>query len=76
MARRLTIEGVEVLGVAEIMPYSSGLPRNIAQCLNDYDIPLYLSHTVTQIYGKKRIEAVTIAKVDEKFKPVPGTEKG
>jgi len=76
MARRLTIEGVEVLGVAEIMPYSSGLPRNIAQCLNDYDIPLYLSHTVTQIYGKKRVEAVTIAKVDEKFKPVPGTEKG
>jgi NADPH-dependent 2,4-dienoyl-CoA reductase/sulfur reductase-like enzyme len=75
MARRLTLEGAKVLAVAELMPYSSGLPRNMAQCLHDYDIPLYLSHTVTQIHGNKRVEAVTLAQVDERFKPVPGTEK-
>ena len=75
MARRLTLEGAKVLAVAEIMPYSSGLPRNMAQCLNDFEIPLYLRHTVIEIHGKKRVEAVTIAEVDDKWKPVSGTEK-
>ncbi len=75
MARRLTLEGSKVLAVAEILPYSSGLPRNMAQCLDDYGIPLYLSHTVTEIHGKKRVEAVTLAQVDERFKPIAGTEK-
>lgn len=75
MARRLTLEGAEVLAVAEIMPYSGGLKRNIVQCLNDYDIPLFLSHTVINIEGKRRVEAVTIAKVDESRKPIQGTEK-
>jgi len=75
MARRLTVEGAKVLAVVELMPYSSGLPRNMVQCLHDYDIPLYLSHTVTEIHGKKRVEAVTLAQVDERFKPIPGTEK-
>ncbi len=75
MARRLTLEGAKVLAVAEIMPYSSGLPRNMAQCLYDYEIPLFLSHTVVEIHGKKRVEAVTIAQVDERFKPLKGTEK-
>ena len=75
MARRMTLEGAKVLGVAELMPYSNGLPRNMKQCLEDFDIPLYLSHTVTQILGKDRVEGVTIAKVDENLQPIPGTEK-
>jgi NADPH-dependent 2,4-dienoyl-CoA reductase/sulfur reductase-like enzyme len=75
MARRLTLEGAKVLAVAELMPYSSGLPRNMAQCLHDFDIPLHLSHTVTRIYGNKRVEAVTISQVDERFKPIAGTER-
>lgn len=75
MARRLTLEGAKVLAVAEIMPFSSGLTRNIVQCLEDYDIPLMLQHTVTNIYGKDRVEAVEISEVDEHFKPVPGTEQ-
>lgn len=76
MARRLTLEGAKVLAVAEIMPYSGGLKRNIVQCLDDYSIPLYLSHTVTEIRGKRRVEGVTIAKVDERRHPIPGTEMG
>jgi len=75
MARRLTLEGAKVLAVAELMPYSGGLPRNMAQCLHDYEIPLYLSHTITQIHGNKRVEAITLAQVDERFKPIAGTEK-
>ena len=75
MARRMTFEGATVLGVAELMPYSGGLKRNIVQCLDDFDIPLYLSHTVTKIEGKERVEAVTIAQVDAKRTPIPGTEK-
>jgi len=74
MARRLTLEGAKVLAVVEIMPYSGGLNRNIVQCLHDFDIPLYLSHTVTNIRGNHRLEGVTIAKVDENRKPIPGTE--
>lgn len=74
MARRLVLEGAEVLGVAEIMPHSNGLPRNIQQCLNDFDIPLFLSHTVTRIEGLDRVTGVQIAKVDENFQPIPGTE--
>lgn len=74
MARRMTLEGAKVLGVAEIMPYSNGLTRNIVQCLDDFDIPLYLSHTVTDIKGKDVLEAITLQKVDESFKPIPGTE--
>jgi len=73
MARRMVLEGANVLGVAEILPYSGGLNRNIVQCLNDYDIPLYLSHTVTKIIGGNRIEKITIQKV-ENFIPIPGTE--
>ncbi|MBQ8040924.1 MAG: FAD-dependent oxidoreductase, partial [Lachnospiraceae bacterium] len=75
MARRMTLEGARVLGVAELMPYSNGLPRNMKQCLDDFDIPLYLSHTITKIHGKDRVEGVTIAKVDEKLVPIPGTEQ-
>lgn len=75
MARRLTLEGAKVQAVFEIQPYPSGLPRNIQQCLNDYDIPLYLSHTVVGIHGDNRLNGVTVAKVDEKFAPIPGTEK-
>ena len=75
MARRLTLEGAEVLAVAELMPYSGGLKRNIVQCLDDFDIPLYLKHTVTKIEGKDRVEAVTIAEVDSTYKPIPGTER-
>jgi NADH dehydrogenase FAD-containing subunit len=75
MARRLTLEGAKVLAVAEIMPFSSGLTRNIVQCLDDYDIPLMLQHTVTNIYGKDRVEAVEISEVDDHFDPVPGSEK-
>lgn len=75
MARRLTLEGSKVLGVAEICAWSNGLNRNIVQCLEDYDIPLYLSHTVTKIVGKKRLEKIIISKVDDKNVPIPGTEK-
>jgi NADPH-dependent 2,4-dienoyl-CoA reductase/sulfur reductase-like enzyme len=75
MARRMTLEGAEVLGVAELMPYSNGLTRNIAQCLDDFDIPLYLSHTITDIVGKDRLEKIVISEVDQAFNPVPGTEK-
>lgn len=74
MARRMTLEGAKVLGVAEIMPYSAGLTRNLVQCLEDFDIPLYLSHTVTQIYGKDRIQGITISEVDQDKKPIIGTE--
>lgn len=75
MARRLTLEGAHVQAVFEIMPHPSGLPRNIIQCLEDYDIPLYLSHTVTDIHGDSRLTGVTISQVDEHLKPIPGTEK-
>lgn len=75
MARRLTLEGAKVLRVCELMPYSGGLARNIAQCLDDFDIPLYLSHTVTEIRGKERVEGVVISKVDEMRRPIPGTEE-
>jgi len=75
MARRMTLEGAEVLGVAEIMPYSNGLPRNQKQCLEDFGIPLYLSHTVTDILGKDRLEGIVISAVDEHLRPIPGTEK-
>jgi len=74
MARRMTLQGAKVLACVELMPYSSGLNRNIVQCLNDYDIPLYLSHTVVEIHGKERLTGVTVAKVDENRRPVPGTE--
>ncbi|MDR1230363.1 MAG: FAD-dependent oxidoreductase [Spirochaetaceae bacterium] len=74
MARRLTLEGAKVLGVYEALPYSSGLTRNIVQCLEDYGIPLHLSHTVTDIQGDRRVEQVVIQKVDEQRRPVPGTE--
>lgn len=75
MARRFTLEGAKVKCVAEIMPYSNGLTRNIVQCLEDFDIPLLLSHTVVYIHGKDRVEGVTIAQVDENLKPIPSTEK-
>ncbi len=75
MARRLTLEGAQVKAVFELQPYPSGLPRNVAQCLNDYDIPLFLSHTVIDIKGRSRLEGVTVAAVDENFAPIPGTEK-
>ena len=74
MARRMTLEGAKVKAVCELMPYSGGLARNIEQCLNDFDIPLLLSHTVVDIHGKERLSAVTIAKVDEGRRPIPGTE--
>ncbi|MBO4349850.1 MAG: FAD-dependent oxidoreductase [Proteobacteria bacterium] len=74
MARRMTLEGAKVLCVAELMPFSGGLKRNIVQCLNDFNIPLLLSHTVVDIRGKERVEGMTIAEVDSKFKPIPGTE--
>lgn len=74
MARRMTLEGAEVLAVVELMPFSGGLARNIAQCLDDYNIPLYLSHTVVDVKGKDRVEKVVIAKVDENKKPIKGTE--
>lgn len=73
MARRMTLEGAKVHAVCELMPYSGGLARNIEQCLNDFGIPLKLSHTVAKIHGKKRVEGVTIAKVDENRKPIPET---
>lgn len=74
MARRMTLEGAKVLGVVELMPYSNGLNRNIVQCLNDYDIPLYLSHTITEIRGDKRVRQVVISRVDENRNPISGTE--
>ena len=74
MARRMTLEGAKVLGVAELMPYSNGLNRNIVQCLKDFDIPLYLSHSVSNIVGKDRIEKIVISKVDEKLNFIPGSE--
>jgi len=75
MARRLKFEGANVLGVVEILPYASGLPRNVVQCLDDYDIPLFLNHTVTYIKGRERLESVTVVQVDEKLNNIPGTEK-
>ncbi|MEF9942320.1 MAG: FAD-dependent oxidoreductase [Lachnospiraceae bacterium] len=75
MARRMTLEGANVKVVSELMPYSGGLKRNIVQCLDDYNIPLKLSHTVIDIRGKERLEGITLAKVDEKGKPIPGTEE-
>ena len=74
MARRMTLEGAKVLVVAELMPYSGGLKRNIVQCLNDFDIPLKLSHTVVDIQGRERVTGVTIAEVGPDRKPIPGTE--
>ncbi len=74
MARRLSLEGAKVLACVELMPYSNGLNRNVVQCLHDFDIPLYLSHTITRITGSPRVESVTISKVDEKRNPIPGTE--
>ncbi len=75
MARRMVLEGANVKAVCELMPYSNGLVRNVVQCLDDYDIPLKLSHTITFIHGKDRLEGVTVAKVDEKFKPIPGSDE-
>ena len=75
MARRMTLEGAKVLCVCELMPYSGGLARNIVQCLDDFGIPLKLSHTVTGIRGKERVEGVTVAAVDEHRRPIPGTEE-
>ena len=75
MARRMTFEGAKVKVVAELMPYSGGLKRNIVQCLNDYDIPLKLSHTVIDIKGKERVEGITIAEVGPDRRPIPGTEE-
>ncbi|MBF1360761.1 MAG: FAD-dependent oxidoreductase [Mogibacterium diversum] len=74
MARRMSLEGAEVLGVAELMPYSNGLPRNMKQCLDDFGIPLYLSHTVTNIYGRDRLERIELTKVDDKRQPIKGSE--
>lgn len=74
MARRMTLEGAKVLACVELMPYSGGLQRNIVQCLNDFDIPLYLSHTIIDIRGKNRVEGITIAEVGADRKPIAGTE--
>ena len=74
MARRMTLEGAKVLACVEVMPYSGGLQRNIVQCLNDFDIPLYLSHTITDIRGKHRVTGVTVSEVDENRNPILGTE--
>jgi NADPH-dependent 2,4-dienoyl-CoA reductase/sulfur reductase-like enzyme len=74
MARRMTLEGAKVHAVCEIMPYSSGLKRNIAQCLDDFDIPLYLNHTITKIEGEGRVTGVVVSEVDANKKPIPGTE--
>ena len=74
MARRMTLEGAKVLACVEVMPYSGGLTRNIVQCLNDFDIPLYLSHTITDIQGKDRVERVVVAEVGPDRRPIPGTE--
>ena len=75
MARRMTLEGAKVCAVCEVMPYSGGLARNIEQCLNDFDIPLKLSHTVINIHGKERLQGVTIARVGNDRKPIPNTEE-
>ncbi len=75
MARRMTLEGAKVLAVCEVMPYSTGLKRNIVQCLDDYSIPLYLSHTVTEIRGEDRVTGVTVSEVNENKEPIKGTEK-
>ena len=75
MARRMTLEGAKVKAVCELMPYSGGLARNIEQCLNDFNIPLHLSHTVVEVHGKERVTGVTIAKVDERRKPIPETRQ-
>lgn len=75
MARRLTLEGAEVKAVAEILPYASGLMRNVVQCLHDYTIPLLLSHTVSEVHGDKRVEGVTVVQVDNQWNPVQGTEQ-
>ncbi len=75
MARRLTLEGAHVKAVFEVLPYPSGLPRNVEQCLHDYDIPLYLRHTVTDIRGHNRLEAVIVSEVDEEGKVIPGTQQ-
>jgi len=75
MARRMTLEGATVVGVAELMPYSNGLPRNMKQCLEDFNIPLYLSHTVTNIFGKDRLEGIELSEVDDKRNPIKGSEK-
>ena len=74
MARRMSLEGCKVQAVLEICPFSNGLTRNIVQCLHDYDIPLYLSHTITKIHGETRVTGITVAKVDDKMAPIPGTE--
>ena len=75
MARRMTLEGAHVKGVYEVQSYPSGLPRNIEQCLNDYHIPLHLSHTVVDIRGRERLTSVVVAQCDERFRPIPGTEE-
>ena len=75
MARRMTLEGAKVEAVFEILPYASGLPRNISQCLDDYNIPLYLSHTVTKIKGKSRIEGISVSEVDANMQIIEGTQK-
>lgn len=75
MARRMTLEGAKVIGVAEIMPYSNGLARNMKQCLEDFDIPLYLSHTVEAVHGRSRLESITLIEVDDKLKKIPGSEQ-
>ena len=75
MARRLIWEGAEVLGVLELLPYPSGLPRNITQCLEDYNIPLHLSHSVTCIHGRDRLEGVTVSQFDERRRPISGTDR-
>jgi len=75
MARRLFLEGCNVIGVYELMPFSGGLSRNIAQCLEDYSIPLYYSHTVTKIFGSRRLEAIEVSQVNEKLKPIAKTNK-
>ena len=75
MARRMTLEGAHVKGVYEVQSYPNGLPRNIQQCLNDYNIPLHLSHTVVEIKGRERLTSVVVAACDERFRPIPGTEE-
>ncbi|HBN80665.1 MAG TPA: pyridine nucleotide-disulfide oxidoreductase [Ruminococcaceae bacterium] len=75
MARRMTLEGAKVAACVELMPYSNGLGRNIVQCLDDFGIPLYLSHTITEIRGERRVEGVVVSRVDGRGKPVPGTER-
>jgi len=75
MARRLKFEGANVLGVVEILPYASGLPRNVVQCLDDYEIPIWFNHTITSIKGKERLEKVTITQVDKNMVPINGTER-